>query len=81
MIPVHFQCRELVLPFLEEMIKNTWPSLMRPDVFWKFFISHLSFHTAFHCYPALLFLFPQFSAFLSHYVTLLIQIWSYETAA
>jgi hypothetical protein len=39
------------------------PSLMRPDVFWKFFISHLSFHTAFHCYPALLFLFPQSSAF------------------
>jgi hypothetical protein len=36
---------------------------MRPDVFWKFFISHLSFHTAFHCYPALLFLFPQSSAF------------------
>jgi hypothetical protein len=36
---------------------------MRPDVFWKFFISHLSFHAAFHCYPALLFLFPQSSAF------------------
>jgi hypothetical protein len=36
---------------------------MRPDAFWKFFISHLSFHTAFHCYPALLFLFPQSSAF------------------
>jgi hypothetical protein len=45
------------------MIKNTWPSLMRLDAFWKFFISHLSFHTAFHCYPALLFLFPQSSAF------------------
>jgi hypothetical protein len=27
------------------------------------FISHLSFHTAFHCYPTLLFLFPQSSAF------------------
>ena len=37
---------------------------MRPDAFWKFFISHLSFHTAFHCYPALLFLFPQSSAFI-----------------
>jgi hypothetical protein len=63
MIPVVFQCRESVLLFLEEMIKNTWPSLMCPDVFCKFFISHLSFHTAFHCYPALLFLFPQSSAF------------------
>jgi hypothetical protein len=63
MIPVGFQCRESVLLFLEEMIKNTWPSLMRPDAFWKFFISHLLFHTAFHCYPALLFLFPQSSAF------------------
>jgi hypothetical protein len=40
-----------------------WPSLMRLASFWKFFISHLSFHTAFHCYPALLFLFPQSSAF------------------
>jgi hypothetical protein len=36
---------------------------MRPDLLWKFFISHLSFHTAFHCYPALLFLFSQSSAF------------------
>jgi hypothetical protein len=52
-----------VFLFLEEMIKNTWPSLMCLDAFWKFFISHLSFHTAFHCYPALLFLFPQSSAF------------------
>jgi hypothetical protein len=59
MILVGFQCRELVLLFLEEMIKNMWPSLMCPDAFWKFLISHLSFHTAFHCYPALLFLFPQ----------------------
>jgi hypothetical protein len=39
------------------------PSLMRLDAFWKFFISHLLFYTAFHCYPALLFLFPQSSAF------------------
>jgi hypothetical protein len=62
MIPVGFQCRELVLLFLEEMIKNTWPPLMCPDSFWKFFISHLLFHTVFHCYPALLFLFPQSSA-------------------
>jgi hypothetical protein len=37
MIPVGFQCRELVLLFLEEIIKNTWPSLMRPNAFWKFF--------------------------------------------
>jgi hypothetical protein len=63
MIPVGFQCRESVLLFLEEMIKNMWPSLMCPDAFWKIFISHLSFHTAFHCYPILLFLFPQSSAF------------------
>jgi hypothetical protein len=63
MIPVGFQCRESVLLILEEMIKNMWPFLMHLDSFWKFFISHLSFHTAFHCYPALLFLFPQSSAF------------------
>jgi hypothetical protein len=60
--PSWFPMRQSVLLFLEEMIKNTWPSLMCPDSFWKFFISHLSFHTAFHCYPALLFLFPQSSA-------------------
>jgi hypothetical protein len=45
------------------MIKNMWPSLVRPDSCWKFFISHLLFHTAFHCYPTLLFLFPRSSAF------------------
>jgi hypothetical protein len=34
-----------------------------PGFIMEVFISHLSFHTAFHCYPASLFLFPQSSAF------------------
>jgi hypothetical protein len=34
-----------------------------PGFIMEVFISHLSFHTAFHCYPTLLFLFPQSSAF------------------
>jgi hypothetical protein len=34
-----------------------------PGFIMEVFISNLSFHTAFHCYPTLLFLFPQSSAF------------------
>jgi hypothetical protein len=34
-----------------------------PGFIMEVFISHLLFHTAFHCYPALPFLFPQSSAF------------------
>jgi hypothetical protein len=36
-----------------------------PGFIMEVFISHLLFHTAFHRYPTLLFLFPQSSAFYS----------------